>query len=43
MNGDCTSTDYGIVHDRLAIIVAFAPLQNDVVAHVPYAVPIIIV
>jgi hypothetical protein len=35
LNGDCISTDYGIVQFRFAIVVAFAPLQNDVVAHVP--------
>ncbi len=43
LNGDCISTDYGIVQFKLAIVVAFAPLQYDVAAHVPNEVPIMIV
>ncbi len=43
LNGDCISTDYGIVQFRLAITVASAPLQYDVVAHQLSAQYIIIV
>jgi hypothetical protein len=43
LNGDTVSTDYGIVHCRFVIVVAFAPSQNDVADHVPKVVPIKIV
>ena len=43
LNGDSIRADYGIVHYRFAIVVASAPLQNDVADHVPPAQAIIIV